>query len=106
MGRPRCYSGNTVTKTSTTTLKIPETLKQRVAALAKRSGRAPHAVMLEALERQVAREEAMASFVQEALEADRAIDDGDAVYRSEDVHTWLDRLARGQKARGPKPWRR
>lgn len=93
-------------RTSTTTLKLPESLKQRVAALAKRSGRAPHAVMVEALERQVAREEAMVSFVQEALVADRAIEDGDAVYRADDVHAWLDRLARGEKVRDPKPWRR
>lgn len=93
-------------RTSTTTLKIPEALKARVSALAKRSGRAPHAIMVEALERQIAREEAMASFVQEALDADRGIEDGDAVYRAEDVHAWLDRLARGEKVRDPKPWRR
>lgn len=93
-------------KTSTTTLKIPETLKTRVAAIAKRSGRAPHAVMVEALERQIAREEAMASFVQEALDSDKAIGEGDAVFRADDVHAWLDRLARGEKARDPKPWRR
>ena len=105
-GRLGCYFGNTVAKTSTTTLKIPESLKARVAAIAKQSGRAPHAVMVDALERQIAREEAMASFVQEAIDSDRAVDDGDAVFRAEDVNAGLERLARGETVRDPKPWRR
>ncbi|HEY4177583.1 MAG TPA: hypothetical protein VGM90_12140 [Kofleriaceae bacterium] len=93
-------------KTTTTTLKIPDALKARIAKLAKKSGRAPHAVMLEALERQVQREEGMANFVQEALTADRGIDEGDDVYRAEDVHVWMERLAAGESAARPKPWRK
>lgn len=92
-------------KTSSTTLKLPGTLKARIAKLAKRSGRAPHAIMVEALERQILRDERMAAFVQEALESDRDIDEGAAVYRAEDVHAWLERLATGEKPARPKPWR-
>jgi predicted transcriptional regulator len=92
-------------RTTSTTLKLPATLKARIAKLAKRSGRAPHAVMVDALERQIHRDERMAAFVQEALDADREIDEGAAVFRSEDVHAWLERLATcGRRAR-PKPWR-
>jgi predicted transcriptional regulator len=94
-----------VAKTSTTTLKLPDTLKARIAKVAKKSGRAPHAVMVEALERQIQREERMAAFVQEALDADREIDEGADVYRSEDVHAWLDRLVAREKPVRPKPWR-
>lgn len=44
-------------------------------------------------------------FVREALAADAAVGKGAAVYRAEDVHTWLDRLALNRKAARPKPWR-
>jgi predicted transcriptional regulator len=80
-------------------------LKARIAKLAKKSGRAPHAVLVDALERQVLRDERMAAFIEEALDADRAIDDGAAVFRAEDVHTWLERLANGENPARPKPWR-
>lgn len=92
--------------TATTTLKLPEKLKARIARLAKKSGRSAHSLMIEALEREVAREERMREFVQEALAADVAVADGAAVYRAEDVHVWLDRLARNSKAARPKPWRK
>lgn len=48
----------------------------------------------------------MASFVQEAIDSDRAIENGDAVFRAHDVHAWLDRLARGETVRDPDPRRR
>jgi len=86
-------------------LKLSATLQARIAKLAKKSGRAPHAVMVDALERQTLRDERMAAFVQEALDADREIDEGAAVYRAQDVHTWLERLANGEKLARPKPWR-
>ncbi len=44
-------------------------------------------------------------FLLEALAADAAVEKGAAVYCAEDVHTWLDRLARNPKAARPKPWR-
>jgi len=91
--------------TSTTTLKVPRALKARIARLAKKSGRSPHAFMLDALERQIRREEQVAAFVEEALAADRAIDEGDEVYAAADVHAWLARLAQGDRAARPKPWR-
>lgn len=91
-------------KTSTT-LKLPRELKARIAKVAKKSAKTPHAFMVEALERETAREEKFASFVEEARAADRGIDQGDEVYAAEDVHAWLDRLARGEKAAPPKPWR-
>ena len=92
-------------KTSSTTLKLPTALKTRIAKLARKSGRAPHAVMVDALERQILRDERMAAFVKEALDEDRAIDEGAAVYRAQDVNTWLARLARGEKPARPRPCR-
>lgn len=88
-----------------TTLKLPRTLKARIARLAKKSGRTPHAFMVDALERETKREERMEAFIGEALAADRAIDAGGEVYAAADVHAWLGRLAAGQPATKPKPWR-
>lgn len=92
--------------TTTTTLKLPEKLKARIARLAKQTGRTAHSLMVEALEREVAREERMRDFVREALEADARVEDGAGVYRAEDVHAWLERLARDPKAPRPKTWRK
>ena len=55
---------------STTTLKLPEKLKARIARIAAQTGRSPHAVMVEALEREVARTERVREFVREALASD------------------------------------
>lgn len=89
-----------------TTLKLPEALKARITRLAKQSNQSAHSLMIEALEREVAREERMQSFVREALAADAEIEAGAEVYRAEDVHAWLDRLAHKRKAALPKPWRK
>ncbi|MGH8773414.1 MAG: CopG family ribbon-helix-helix protein, partial [Burkholderiales bacterium] len=40
--------------TSATTLKLPDKLKARIARIAKETGRSAHALMIEALEREVA----------------------------------------------------
>jgi predicted transcriptional regulator len=90
----------------TTTLKLPEKLKARIARLARATGRTAHSLMVEALEREVTREERMKAFVEEALAAKADIDAGGAVYRAEDVHAWLERLARDRKAARPQPWRK
>lgn len=89
-----------------TTLKIPEHLKRRIARLAKQSGQSAHSLMVRALEREVAREERMREFVQEALASDAASEAGEEVYRMEDVHAWMEKLARGEKPPRPKPWRK
>src|SRR5688572_3537838 len=79
----------------TTTIKLPEKLKARIARLAKATGRSPHSLMVEALEREVSREERMKAFVGEALAAKAKVEEGGAVYRAEDVHAWMERLATG-----------
>ncbi len=44
----------------------------------------------------------MREFVREALASDIAIEEGAAVYRARDVHSWLERLAKNRKATQPK----
>lgn len=91
---------------STTTLKISDKCKARIARLAKTTRRSAHSLMIEALEREVAREERLQAFVREAGTADVAIDTGEHVFRAEDVHVWLERLAAKRKPASPKPWRK
>ena len=89
-----------------TTLKLPENLKRRITLLAKQTKKSAHSLMLEALEREVSREERMQTFVREAMTADAEIEAGADVYRAEDVHAWLDRLANKRNVALPKPWRK
>lgn len=91
---------------TTTTLKLPEKLKARIARLAKQCGQTPHSLMIQTLERGISREERMRDFVREALASDAAVEAGGAVYRAEDVHAWMERLAKGERPPRPAPWRR
>lgn len=91
---------------STTSVKLPPQLKARVAALAKKTGRSAHSLIVEAVERQTTAEERMEQFVAAALAADADVERTGEVYRADDVHKWLKRLAAGKAAPRPKPWRR
>ena len=90
----------------TTTLKLPEKLKARIARLAKETGRSSHSLMLQTIERGISREEKMRDFVREALASKADVEAGGAVYRAEDVHAWMERLAKGEKPPRPAPWRK
>jgi predicted transcriptional regulator len=90
----------------TTTIRLPPKLRARIHALAKQSGRSAHSFILEAVERHADYEEQMRSLVKEAVEADAEIDRTGEVYRADDVHAWLTRLAHGTATGRPKPWRR
>lgn len=90
---------------ATTTIRLPPELRARVALLAKQTGRSAHSLIVEAIERHAGYEEQMRSLVKEALASDAEIERTGEVYRAEDVHAWMNRLARGTSAR-PKPWQR
>ena len=90
----------------TTTIRLPPELRARIHELAKQSGRSAHSFIIEAVERHADYEEQMRSLVTEALAADDGIKRTGEVYRADDVHAWVERLARNQDAARPKPWRR
>jgi predicted transcriptional regulator len=90
----------------TTTIRLPPKLRARIQALAKQSGRSAHSFILEAVERHTDYAEQMRSLVEEAVEADAEIDRTGEVYRADDVHAWMTRLAHGTVTDRPKPWRR
>ena len=87
----------------TTTLKLPEPLKARIAPLAEAAGKSPHAWMVEALEERVAQSEAYATFIAEALEAEREMLETDEAYDADDVFSYLRDKVAGRPAKRPKP---
>jgi predicted transcriptional regulator len=94
------------TMAATTTIRLPPKLRARLGALAQQTGRSAHSLIVEAVERHAAYEEQMRSLVREALAADADIEKTGEVYRAEDVHAWMSRLALGESVARPKPWRR
>ena len=91
---------------ATTTIRLPAKLRARLGTLAKQTGRSAHSLIVEAVERHADYEEQMHSLVKEALAADADIEKTGEVYRADDVHAWMKRLATGEAAARPKPWRR
>jgi predicted transcriptional regulator len=91
---------------ATTTIRLPPKLRARLSTLAKQTGRSAHSLIVEAVERHAAYEEQIRSLVKEAIAADAEIDDTGEVYRAEDVHAWMKRLAVDGQAQRPKPWQR
>ena len=89
---------------ATTTIRLPPKLRARIGSLAKQAGRSAHSLIVEAVERHADYEERMRSLVKEALAADADIEKTGEIYRAEDVHAWMKRLATGESAPRPEPW--
>lgn len=88
---------------ATTTLKLPEHLKKRIAPLAESAGKTPHAWMVEALETQAALAEKRKAFVADALAAETEVERTGVAYKASDVHRYIRARAAGKKAVRPKP---
>ena len=88
---------------STTTLKLSETLKMRIAPLAQSAAQTPHAWMIGALETQIQLAEARQNFIQGALDSAADIDAGGAFYAMENVHQYIVDKAAGKPAQHPQP---
>ena len=91
---------------ATTTIRLPPKLRARLTSLAKQTGRSAHSLIVEAVERHADYEEQLRSLVKEALAADADIEKSGEVYRADDVQAWMKRLAAGESADRPRPWRR
>lgn len=87
---------------ATTTLKLPDNLKKRIAPLAESAGKTAHAWMVEAIETQATLAEKRKAFVADALAAEEEVRQTGLVYRAEDVHRYIRARASGKKAARPK----
>ena len=88
---------------ATTTLKLPDSLKKRIAPLAESAGKTPHAWMVEALETHAALAEKRRAFVADALTSKREVERDGRVFAMEDVHRYMRARAQGRKVKRPKP---
>jgi predicted transcriptional regulator len=88
--------------TSTTTLKLPELLKARIAPLAEAAGKTPHAWMTDALEAQAALAELREAFLAEGEASAAEVDAGGPLYAAEDVHAYIVARVAGKPARRPR----
>jgi predicted transcriptional regulator len=99
---------------ATTTIRLPPELRAKLSALARETGRSVHSLIVEGVERYAAYEVELRDLVKAARDADADIERIGEVYRAEDVHAWIQRLAQGESADRtkdgpndrPKPWRR
>jgi predicted transcriptional regulator len=88
---------------TTTSLKLPDDLKEKVAKLANRVEQTPHAYMVEAIATKVDRDERRAAFIRSAEESAAEFKRTGVAYRHEDVERWLLAKLAGKRVRRPKP---
>tara|TARA_R110000787_G_scaffold15088_16_gene46478 strand:+ start:2454 stop:2738 length:285 start_codon:yes stop_codon:yes gene_type:complete len=87
---------------STTSLKLPDEIKQLAVAAAKLRGVSTHAFMVEAIQSAASAEKQRAEFVADALEARaKALRSGKG-FAAADVHKYIAKRGRGLKAAKPR----
>ena len=87
---------------NTTSLKLPEELKDKVNELAHGVAQTPHAYMVEAIVERVARDERRRDFLQSGAEAEKRFKRTGVVYTHEEALRDARARAVGRKARKPK----
>jgi len=88
---------------ATTTLKLPDSLKKRIAPLADAAGKTPHAWMVDALEAQADMAEKRKAFYGEARSRLAEFGRNGIAYRAADIHRYFGALVAGRKVKRPKP---
>lgn len=110
--RSWCYLGVTaaceIEIMSTTSLKLPPELKERVSAAARSQGLTTHAFMIEAVRRATTVSETRARAVADAQAALAATREDGRSYDADEVHAYVRARLRGVAADRPngKPWRK
>ena len=85
-----------------TNIKIPGELKERIQHLAEARQRTPHAIMLQALESFVSREEQREAFRQEGIAAWEEYQRTGLHLTGDEVRGWIEQIRQGQKVSMPK----
>lgn len=92
---------------STTSLKLPEDVKQLTVAAAKHQGTTPHAFMVDAIRAAAMAAEKRAGFVLDALEARAEAVKSGKGYAAAEVHAYVRTRAQGKRVSRPRArsWR-
>ena len=93
---------------ATTSLKLPDALKQRAASVAQKRGVAPHAFMVDAIEHAAAAAERRSAFVEDALAAREQMLKTGKGFDAQEVHAYIRARIADKKASRPKArsWQR
>jgi len=86
----------------TTTLKLPEELKARIASAAEAAGKSPHAYMIEALAAHAALDERRRAFVASAHAAEQEVAEYGLVYDADEVFSYIQAKLDGKPNKHPK----
>jgi predicted transcriptional regulator len=90
---------------TTTTIRLPKDLKEKVARAAERIGKTPHGFILEAIAEKAEHEEQRAAFVENAEQRyARLVKSGKAIAWS-DMRRYLERRVSGGQVARPRPRR-
>ncbi len=91
---------------ATTTIRLPEDLKERIALAAQRSGMSPHLFILQAVEEKAQRDEVMHKFKEEADQRfAKLLKDGKTIAWS-DMRSYLEGKIKGVDLTKPKAGKR
>ena len=90
---------------STTSLKLPDELKEKVADLAHGVAQTPHAYMVEAISEKVARDEKRRDFLESGRKSLEEFKRTGIAYDHADVMAYFRGLVAGRSPRKPKPVR-
>ena len=88
---------------STTSLKLPDELKDKIATLAEGVAQTPHAYMVDAIAEKVARDEKRRKFVDDADRSLKEFKRTGIAYTHADVEKYILDKASGRIPRKPKP---
>ena len=87
----------------TTSLKLPDELKEKISTLSHGLAQTPHAYMVEAIAEKVARDEKRRAFLEDGKRSQEEVARTGIVYAHDDVMRYFRALAQGKKARKPRP---
>lgn len=90
---------------ATTSLKLPDALKERVAKLAEAAGKTPHAFMVEAISVETERTEKYQQFLARAQESKREFDETGIAYDADEVNAYFRAKIQGVTLSKPEPKR-
>ena len=87
---------------STTSLKLPPELRERITAVAEEAGVTAHAFMVAAVEQATTAAEKRGSFVADALKARAEYQYSGEYYAADDVHAYFTNRVAGKDAKRPR----
>ena len=87
---------------ATTTLKLPEALKERISSAADAVGKSPHAFMVDAIVTQTALAERREAFVSSAHAAEQEVAEYGLVYDADEIFSYLHDKLTSKRAKRPK----